>query len=495
PIVVIGIAASCNKYLIEQYNDKIETLSNAVKINSFFVTFDDVEESFLAPIFDLVNQANALCLASTATPTFQEKRKSNVTNNTLLSTLFNKNERQLSKKNNKMQIKKMDDENNALNSYKSNKKKESNPLLSSIKDYQKETIKIAIMGEDCEQGGKLGMEIYKGKQKAELVCSYRGETSTQINENAIGNAFLAKTQKVNNISVKFEIWGVVSQERLSSIIPMYLRDKDIILITFSVINRDSFDAISNTIMPLIKTHAPKHLYCLVATCIEARENTEVCASLKEHNLTFITKDEGAALAKTIGAIDYFECSTLDYKSVEAVFIAIASSTLNRKNKLKIENTEDVNDVFINEERLNDAIKYACKNEISTLVAILDRKGELYRQWGYSPYHIAVLANNSELCKKLYDTNYLQLNQKDKQGLTAYQLAIKEQKTDCKAVLQMLMAKAQQQELLRLAQSEKVRVQSFAQEQQALRHELERLLDKDEFGHLELLKPIYTALLT
>ncbi|MFN7096811.1 MAG: ankyrin repeat domain-containing protein, partial [Gammaproteobacteria bacterium] len=253
----------------------------------------------------------------------------------------------------------------------------------------------------------------------------------------------------------------------------------------------SFDAISNTIMPFIRIHASKFLYFLIATGIEARKDNEICTPLNEHNLTFITKEEGTALTKTIGAANYFECSTLDYKNVEVVCEAIASIVLFNKHY----NAEDVNDVFSNENRLNDAIEYARKNDISALVAILNRKGELYRQWGYSPYHIAVLANNSELCNKLYSADYLLVNAKDKQGLTAYQLAIKEQRIDCAVVLQMLMVKTQQQELLRLAQSEKVRVQSFAQEQQALRHELERLLDKDEFGHLELLKPIYTALLT
>ncbi|MFN7098583.1 MAG: ankyrin repeat domain-containing protein, partial [Gammaproteobacteria bacterium] len=60
PIIVVGIAASCNKHLIEQYNDKVDALVKAVEINSFIVILDDAREKFLTPIYNLVSQADAL---------------------------------------------------------------------------------------------------------------------------------------------------------------------------------------------------------------------------------------------------------------------------------------------------------------------------------------------------------------------------------------------------------------------------------------------------
>jgi len=93
------------------------------------------------------------------------------------------------------------------------------------------------------------------------------------------------------------------------------------LVCFSVISRSSFENVKTKWIPEIKHHVPEATFLLVGTKMDLRNDQEVLKKVSQP----ITKEEGAALAKELGARNYVECSALTQDGLKNVLLPVSIS--------------------------------------------------------------------------------------------------------------------------------------------------------------------------
>jgi len=74
----------------------------------------------------------------------------------------------------------------------------------------------------------------------------------------IGCAFNRKYLEINDKTVALNCWDTAGQERFKSIVPMYFKDADGIVITFDVTNANSFQELEKYWLPLIIEYYDDH---------------------------------------------------------------------------------------------------------------------------------------------------------------------------------------------------------------------------------------------
>ncbi|XP_060559575.1 rho-related protein racD-like [Ruditapes philippinarum] len=98
---------------------------------------------------------------------------------------------------------------------------------------------------------------------------------------------------------------------------------DVIVVCFSVIDRESYNSVSDFWLPEIKKYTKKGTaVVLVATHCD----------LRNRNLTAVENNEGVSLANKIGAYSFIETSTKDIENISKLFeIVVTKVTKKRKN--------------------------------------------------------------------------------------------------------------------------------------------------------------------
>ena len=76
--------------------------------------------------------------------------------------------------------------------------------------------------------------------KTSIINTYQSK-NIKNNESTLGATYWDLNFKFDNSIVKINFWDTAGQERYNSLIPMYIRDCDIIILTFDLTNRDSFN--------------------------------------------------------------------------------------------------------------------------------------------------------------------------------------------------------------------------------------------------------------
>ena len=88
--------------------------------------------------------------------------------------------------------------------------------------------------------------------KTSILERYIKNTFCEFSESTIGAAFSVKRYNVQNIGeIRLEIWDTAGQERYSSLLPMYYRGANVILLVFDLNNPDSVKSIKNRWVPIL----------------------------------------------------------------------------------------------------------------------------------------------------------------------------------------------------------------------------------------------------
>ena len=152
-------------------------------------------------------------------------------------------------------------------------------------------IKCVIVG-DCDTG------------KTCIIQSYCNQNLLIFEQEYIPTVF--DWYKTNN----FKLWDMAGDASLHSLRYLSYPKTDIILLTFSVINKASYLNVKNKWFTELKKYTPNSPIILIGTKTNKR-------SLYQNS---ITKDQGLLLQKDINAIKYFECSSFSLQEVNDVFI-------------------------------------------------------------------------------------------------------------------------------------------------------------------------------
>jgi len=124
---------------------------------------------------------------------------------------------------------------------------------------------------------------------------------------------------VDGKTINLGLWDTAGQEDYDRLRPLSYPGTDIFLCCFSVASPTSFENIKSKWVPEIKHYCPTTPILLVGNKIDLRSDSDMRDRLAQRGQTFVTKEQGNALAKEIGAIKYVENSALTQEGVKGVF--------------------------------------------------------------------------------------------------------------------------------------------------------------------------------
>lgn len=125
--------------------------------------------------------------------------------------------------------------------------------------------------------------------------------------------------KVSGGYVTLNMWDTAGQEDYDRLRPLSYPQTDIFLVVFSLAGPDSFENARAKWFPEIRHHCPNVPIILVGNKADLREDPEVLEKLKRRRLRPVTSEEGASLARKMGADRYLECSAKTAKGLKVVF--------------------------------------------------------------------------------------------------------------------------------------------------------------------------------
>jgi small GTP-binding protein len=134
--------------------------------------------------------------------------------------------------------------------------------------------------------------------------------------------------------VNLSLWDTAGQEDYDRLRPLSYPQTDVFMVCASVISPSSFENVANKWIPEIKHYAPDAQIVLVGTKIDLRDNRDLIERLSERGLRPVSTSDGAAVAKSIGAVKYVEASALSMVGVAEAFDAIVRSVVMPAKKSK-----------------------------------------------------------------------------------------------------------------------------------------------------------------
>ncbi|EDR29385.1 GTP-binding protein RHO4 precursor, putative [Entamoeba dispar SAW760] len=159
--------------------------------------------------------------------------------------------------------------------------------------------KILAIGDDTAKKVQLLTTFIEGKYPKEYIPT--------VFENS------TKTLKIRGKQVVVDLWDSTGFESLSSIRQPLYSNVDIILVCYSVVNKNSFINVKNKWYPEMKSLCPHTPFFLIATQSEKRNK---CCENKNH---LISTGDGLQLSKELKAIEYIECSAKNNENIDYIF--------------------------------------------------------------------------------------------------------------------------------------------------------------------------------
>jgi small GTP-binding protein len=157
------------------------------------------------------------------------------------------------------------------------------------------TLKLVVIGD-----GAVGKTCL-------LVVYAKGSFPTEYVPTVFENYKCKVT--VNEVEYSVQLWDTAGQEELVNVRQLSYPNTDVFLMCFSVADRTSYDNIKNKWIDEIKQYSKDPVLLLVGTKSDLRETAD----------DPVSAEDGAALARQIGAFEYVECSAIKCQGVKDVF--------------------------------------------------------------------------------------------------------------------------------------------------------------------------------
>ena len=130
--------------------------------------------------------------------------------------------------------------------------------------------------------------IFLGDQGTGKSCILNRFVEDKFDDNyqaTIGLDFQSKNVKIDNQDVHLLLYDTAGQEKFRSLIPMYTRDANIIVLVYDITRKESFNHIPDWINGLTNVNFDNVIFALVGNKIDLDDKREV------------NKDEGIKLAQ------------------------------------------------------------------------------------------------------------------------------------------------------------------------------------------------------
>ena len=132
--------------------------------------------------------------------------------------------------------------------------------------------------------------------------------------------------QVDGQTVQFALWDTAGQEDYEQLRPLSYPNTDVIVICFSIDNRDSFANVSLKWIPEVRHFCPRTPIILVGTKTDLRYSPGAAYSSSTDKRSVVTS-EGQELSRSIKAHRYVECSAKTRDGVDEVFQTAAKAAV------------------------------------------------------------------------------------------------------------------------------------------------------------------------
>ena len=120
--------------------------------------------------------------------------------------------------------------------------------------------------------------IFLGDQNVGKSCilnRFLNDTFIEDYQATIGLDFQSKSVQIDNQDINLLLYDTAGQEKFRSLIPMYTRDANIILLVYDITNRDSFNHLPDWLKDLTNINMNEVIFALVGNKIDLNDKREV----------------------------------------------------------------------------------------------------------------------------------------------------------------------------------------------------------------------------
>ena len=188
--------------------------------------------------------------------------------------------------------------------------------------------------------------IVVGDQNTGKSCILNRFANEIFEENyqaTIGLDFLNKIVNINGQKVHLVLYDTAGQEKFRSLIPMYIREAQIILLIYDITSKESFESIPKWFSDVLNVKNDEAIFALVGNKIDLNDKRVV------------SYEEGKKLANEKNII-FEEVSAKDGQNFNELFDNKLFNELYKKFKNKFDNIrkkEQINNEYIEENEINN----------------------------------------------------------------------------------------------------------------------------------------------
>ena len=120
--------------------------------------------------------------------------------------------------------------------------------------------------------------IFLGDQSVGKSCilnRFLNDTFIEDYQATIGLDFQSKNVQIDNQDIHLLLYDTAGQEKFRSLIPMYTRDANIILLVYDISNKDSFVNLSQWLKDLTNVNMDEVILCIVGNKIDLNDKRAV----------------------------------------------------------------------------------------------------------------------------------------------------------------------------------------------------------------------------
>ena len=189
--------------------------------------------------------------------------------------------------------------------------------------------------------------IVVGDQNTGKSCILNRFANEIFEENyqaTIGLDFLNKIVNINGQEVHLTLYDTAGQEKFRSLIPMYIREAQIILLIYDITSKESFESIPKWFSDILNVKNDEAIFALVGNKIDLNDKRVV------------SFEEGKKLANEKNII-FEEVSAKDGQNFNELFSDKLFNELYKKFKNKFDNNirkkEQINNEYIEDNEISN----------------------------------------------------------------------------------------------------------------------------------------------
>jgi len=120
--------------------------------------------------------------------------------------------------------------------------------------------------------------IFLGDQNVGKSCilnRFLNDTFIEDYQATIGLDFQSKSVQIDNQDINLLLYDTAGQEKFRSLIPMYTRDANIILLVYDISNRESFTHLPDWVKDLTNVNLDEVIFVIIGNKIDLNDEREV----------------------------------------------------------------------------------------------------------------------------------------------------------------------------------------------------------------------------